>query len=155
MQNNYFLSKRQKLEKLRSSLEIERASFKPHWNDISQYIAPRRSRFFVSDVNKGDRRNQKIINSAATLASRTTRSGMMSGVTSPARPWFKLTTQEPNSAESGPVKSWLQTVTTRMGGVFLRSNLYNVLPIVYGDMTNFATGCMYIEEDFTGDVIMN
>lgn len=147
------LTKRQFLEKTRSQLELERNTFKSHWSDLSQYIAPRRSRFFVTDANKGDRRNQKIINSAATLAARTLRSGMMSGVTSPARPWFKLTTQEPNSAESGPVKSWLQTVTTRMGGVFIRSNLYNVLPIIYGDMGIFGTGCMYVEEDFTGEVI--
>ena len=35
-----------------------------------------------------------------------------------------------------------------MSQVFLRSNLYNVLPIVYGDMGNFGTGAMLVEEDF-------
>lgn len=147
------LSKRQQLEQKRLQLDIERQTFKPHWSDLSQYIAPRRYRAFVSDANKGDKRNQKIINSAATLAARTLRSGMMSGITSPARPWFKLTTQEPNAYESGPVRQWLQVVTQRMSGVFLKSNLYNVLPIVYGDMGIFGTGCFYVEEDFDGDVI--
>ena len=141
------LTTRKDIEQLRMQLDIERNSFKPHWSDIAQYIAPRRYRSFVSDANKGDKLNQKIINSSATLAMRTLRSGMMSGVTSPARPWFKLTTDDANSTESADVKNWLQTVTNRMSSAFLKSNLYNVLPITYGDMGAFGTGCFYIEEE--------
>ncbi len=140
-------SKRQRLELLRSQLEQDRATFIPTWRDLGDYILPRRPRFFVSDANKGDRRNQKIIDSTATLAARTLRSGMMSGVTSPARPWFRLTTPDPGLAEFGPVKDWLYTVEQRMSTAFLRSNLYNVLPIIYGDIGVFATGAMFIEED--------
>lgn len=139
-------------EVLRAQLKNEQQSFIPHWRDLSEYILPRRSRFFVSDVNKGERRNLKIIDSTATLSSRTLRSGMMSGITSPARPWFRLTTQDPGMSESGAVKQWLHTVTERMGTVFLKSNLYNTLATVYGDLGTFATGAMMIEEDFD-DVI--
>ena len=157
MANNYsefgYNTKRQYIEILRSQLENERSSFLSHWRDIGEYILPRRPRFTVTDANRGDRRNQKIIDSTATMAARTLRSGMMSGVTSPARPWFRLTTPDPDLAEFGPVKEWLSLVERRMTTSFLRSNLYNVLPIVYGDMGVFATGAMYIEEDFSGDVI--
>lgn len=146
------LSKRQEIEQLRLQLENDKSTFRAHWSDIAQYISPRRYRSFTGDVNRGDKRNQKIINSSATLASRTLRSGMMSGVTSPARPWFKLTTDDPNISESGPVRSWLQIVTTRMQSAFLKSNLYNVLPITYGDMGTFGTGCFYVEETFDGDI---
>jgi len=102
-------TKRQELEILRSQLFNERASFTPHWRDLSDFVQPRRSRFYTSDVNKGDRRNQKIIDSTATMALRTLRSGMMSGVTSPARPWFRLTTPDPDLAEFGSVKMWLKS----------------------------------------------
>ena len=148
-----YKSKRQFLEILRGQLENERTSFLSHWRDIGDYILPRRPRFAVSDVNKGDRRNSKIIDSTATMAARTLRSGMMSGVTSPARPWFRLTTPDPDLAEFGPVKEWLHIVERRITTSFLRSNLYNVLPVVYGDIGAFGTSAMYIEEDFTGDVI--
>lgn len=145
-------SRRQEIDLIYSQLYNERSSFLSHWRDLADYILPRRPRFFISDANKGDKRNQKIIDSTATLAARTMRSGMMSGVTSPARPWFRLTTPDPNLAEFGPVKEWLYTVSQRMATVFLRSNVYNVLPINYGDMGVFATGCIFQEEDFN-DVV--
>jgi len=141
-------SKRHKFELLRSQLQNERTSFIAHWRDLGDYVLPRRPRFNVSDVNKGDKRYNKIVNSTATLAARTLRSGMMSGVTSPARPWFRLGTQEPELKEIEEVKTWLDTVTKRMTQVFLKSNLYNVLPVIYGDMGVFGTACMSIEEDF-------
>lgn len=146
-------SKRQQYEILRAQLEIERASFTSHWRDLSDYILPRRARFNTSDANKGDKRNKNIIDSTATLAARTMRSGMMAGITSPARPWFRLTTPDPELAEFGPVKNWLSLVQSRMTTSYLRSNLYNILPIMYGDLGVFGTAPISIEEDFTGEVI--
>ena len=143
---------KQRLNIMRSAMESDRSSFIQHWRDLSDYILPRRAQFTLSDSNKGDKRNLKILDSTATLAARTLRSGMMSGVTSPARPWFRLTTPDPDLAEFGSVKEWLHIVSQRMGTVFLKSNLYNVLPTIYGDMGTFGTAAMYIEEDFD-DVI--
>lgn len=145
-------TKREQYEILRAQLDQERSSFKPTWRDIADFILPRRPRFFVDDVNRGERRNQKIIDSTGTLAARTLRSGMMAGVTSPARPWFRLSTPDPSLSEFGPVKEWLHDVTVRMQTFFLRSNIYNSLPILYGDMGVFGTAAMMIEEDFE-DVI--
>lgn len=141
-------SKRQRIERLGEQMRNERQSFVPHWRDLNDYILTRRGRFFVSDSNKGERRNLKIIDSTATLAARTLRSGMMGGITSPARPWFRLTTPDPDLSEYPSTKEWLHVSTNRMEGVFLKSNLYNTLPIIYGDMGTFATSAMLVEEDF-------
>lgn len=146
-------SKRQKLDLLRAQLDNERQTFIPHWRELGDYILPRRPRFYTSDVNKGDRRNQKIIDSTATLAARTLRSGLMSGVTSPARPWFRLTTPDPELAEFGSVKSWLFKVQQIISTSFLKSNLYNVLPTCYGDLGVFGTAPISIEEDFGGNIL--
>ena len=135
-------------ETLRTSLETERSSFDSHWLDLSDYNLPRRAQFSVSDTNQGQKKNQKIINSTSVQAIRTLRSGMMGGITSPARPWFKLTTSDPALARIDAVKAWLHIVDKEMGAVFLRSNLYNALPIVYGDLGVFATAAMLVEEDF-------
>lgn len=140
-------SMRQYFEVLRAQLLNERSTFLTHWRDLGDYILPRRPRFQTFDVNRGDRRNLKIIDSTAQLAARTLRSGMMGGITSPARPWFRLTTSDPELAEMDDVKEWLHIVTQNMTEIFLRSNLYNALPLVYGDMGVFGTACMSVEED--------
>jgi hypothetical protein len=140
-------TRRSRLESLRAQLENERSSFTAHWRDLSDFILPRRTRFFLADVNKGDRRSQKIIDSTATLAARTLRAGMMGGITSPARPWFRLSTPDPDLADVGAVKGWLDAVSTRMRSIFLRSNLYNALPLVYGDLGVFGSAAMFVEED--------
>lgn len=141
-------TKRQRCEVLRAELELEQASFMADWREVGEFLLPRRPRFDPTDVNRGGRRNHKIIDSTASLAIRTLRSGMTSYVTSPARPWFKLTTPDPSLAEIGAVKRWLSTVTQRLSDIFLKSNLYNSLPIAYGDMSVFGTSAILIEEDF-------
>lgn len=145
-------TKRQRYEILRAQLDAERSTFIPHWRDLSDYILPRRARFTITDVNKGDRRNLKIYDNTGTVAARTLRAGMMSGVTSPARPWFRLTTPDPDLAKFGRVKDWLFAVQEIMATSFLKSNLYTTLPVQYGDLGTFATAAMSVEEDFTGDV---
>lgn len=148
LQSTKPIGKRQAYELLRAQLEIERSSFLPHWRDLGDYILPRRPRFFITDTNRGDRRTQKIVDSTATLAARTLRSGMMSGITSPARPWFRLTTSDPALVEKQSVKDWLYIVTQRMSTMFLKSNLYNCLPILYGDIGVFGIHALWVEEDF-------
>lgn len=142
------LSKRQICERERAQLEQERSSFISHWADLGRFLMPRGPRFDRFDVNRGNKRNEAIIDSTATLALRTLRSGMMSGVTSPARPWFRLLTPDPALNETAAVKKWLYDASERMATVFLRSNLYNVLPTVYGYMGGFGTAAMSVEEDF-------
>lgn len=142
-----FVGKRQRHDSLRGQLENEKATFLPHWRDLSDHFLPRRARFTVQDVNRGDRRNTKIIDSTGPLAARTLRSGMMGGITSPARPWFKFGLSDGDLMKYAPVKDWLGQVASIITDSFLRSNLYNALPSIYGDIGVFATSAMYIEED--------
>lgn len=141
-------TRRRRLEVLRSQMEFEHSSFDQHYRELGEYFLPRRPRFEITDSNRGERRNGKIIDSTPLFAVRTLVSGMMSGITSPARPWFRLTTPDPALAEIPQVKQWLHLVTRRLQTTFLRSNTYNSLPILYKDLSVFATGAIFIEEDF-------
>lgn len=136
------------LERLRSGMAVERSSFLGHWQELGAFILPRRTRFMTSDRDRGNRRNYAIINSTAGLAARTLRAGMMSGFTSPARPWFRMTTADPEMMKLSAVQEWLYDVTWIMSDMFLRSNLYTSLQTVYGDMGVFGTAAMMIMEDF-------
>lgn len=59
-----------------------------------------------------------IVDSTGTFALRTLQSGMHSGITSPARPWFRLTTFDPDLKDFAPVKEYLAAVERRMREVF-------------------------------------
>jgi hypothetical protein len=133
----------QRLEHLRQ----ERQSFVTHWQELADNIAPHTFRKQVSDRNKGDKKNQHIVDNTATLALRTLGSGMMAGLTSPARPWFKLAANEIATTINEAAKMWLADVEMRMREVFVRSNLYQVLPIVYASLGCYGTAAMLELED--------
>lgn len=141
------LSKKQRFELLRGQLALARASFVPHWMELNDYILPRRGQFSLTDNNRGNRRSTKILDSTATQSSKTLQSGMLSGVTSPARPWKRLTTPDPALAELPSVKNWLHIVNQRMDAVFVRSNIYKELGKLYRDMAVYGTGACIVLED--------
>jgi len=141
-------TKRQEADFLWAQLDNEFSTFRAHYKDIADNILPRRLRFELSDTGRGERKNHKLVDGTATMASRTLSSGMMGGVTSPARKWIMLGPEDPGMREFGPVKEWLHLVTKLLNDVFLKSNLYKVLPIMYKDIGTFGTHAMCMEEDF-------
>ena len=67
------LKSREYFDRRLGSMKKERESFIPHSKELSEFIQPRRGRFFLSDQNKGNKRYSSIINSHATQAHRTAR----------------------------------------------------------------------------------
>ena len=130
------------------ALKTERSSFDPHWKELAEHFQPRRGRFNLNDRNRGEKRHQAIINSHGTLALRTACAGMFAGIMSPARPWFSLTTPDPDMMEFQPVKEWLFKVEKLLNAIFNQSNLYNMAPTMIGEMLLFGTGCMTHVTDF-------
>ena len=130
------------------SLRSERSSFIALWGELSDYHLSYRGRFLTSDRNKGYKRNTKQFNNTSRLAVRTLSSGMMSGITSPARPWFRLSISDLNLREYAPVKEWLNQVQSLMYRVYAASNVYNSLHQLYSELGVFGTGAMGIFADF-------
>ncbi len=128
-------------------LKSERTDVLNHWQELSDYVVGHKGRFLVTDRNKA-KRNRKILNNTGKLALRTLASGMMAGITSPARPWFKLTTPDPEMMDQGPVKEWLHKVEKKMREVFAQSNVYNVLHSNYAELGCFGIGAMGVFKDF-------
>ncbi|BBE77428.1 portal protein [Phytobacter sp. MRY16-398] len=140
-------SLKERLEKQFAQLCNDRSSFETHWRELSDFINPRGSRFLTSDVNRDDNRNNRIVDPTGTMAARTLASGMMSGITSPARPWFRLATPDPDMMDYGPVKVWLEVVQRRMNDMFNKSNLYQSLPLLYSSLGIYSTGAMAVLDD--------
>ncbi|WP_186425088.1 portal protein [Cupriavidus metallidurans] len=143
---------REKLYTRWGQLKAERASWWSHWSEISSYLLPRSGRFFVQDRDRGQRRHNAIYDSTGTRALRVLAAGMMAGMTSPARPWFRLATSDPDLLKYGPVKVWLNDVTRLMQTVFERSNTYRALHSMYEELGAFGTAASLVMDDHS-DVI--
>ncbi len=130
------------------ALKAERESWIPHWREISRYLLPRSGRYFLQDRNRGERRHNNILDNTGTRALNTLAAGMMAGMTSPARPWFRLTTSVPELDESPAVKDWLANVTRLMLMVFAKSNTYRALHQIYQEMGAFGTAASITTADF-------
>ena len=131
-----------------SSLKNERESFISHYKDIQNFISPRRGRFFISDRNKGERRNLDIINSIGSQSLRIAVAGMLNGTMSPSRPWFALETTDQDLMESEAVRQWLYKVELQLRRMLNESNFYHMAPSMIKDLLTFGTGCMSHEDDF-------
>ena len=140
--------KRDKYLQRWSALQSERSSWVTHWQEISDYLLPRSGRFFSSDRNRGDRRHNSIYDSTGTRSLRILAAGMMAGMTSPARPWFRLTTSDPDLDESANVKRWLSDVQRMMLTVFAKSNTYRALHSMYEELGAFGTGASIVLPNF-------
>jgi hypothetical protein len=129
-------------------LKAERASWMSHWQELSTYILPRAGRFFIQDRNRGGRRHNDIYDSTGTRSLRILGAGMMAGATSPARPWFRLRTVDPDLNNSHAVKIWLNDTTTLMQAIFQKSNTYRALHSIYEELGCFGTDANIVLPDF-------
>lgn len=140
---------REKVQSRWDALKKERSSWMSHWKDISEVLLPRAGRFLPTENNRGGKAAfRKILDSTGTRALRTLSGGMMSGMTSPARPWFRLTTFNPELDESYEVKVWMSQVTSLMQMVFYKSNTYRALQMAYEELGAFGTSATLIYDDF-------
>lgn len=139
---------RYKLQTRWGQLKTERATWWAHWKELSDYLLPRSGRYFVQDRNKGWRRNNMIYDNTGTRSMRVLAAGLMSGLTSPARPWFRLATADPDLMQYAPVKQWLSDVTNLMLMVFQRSNTYRTLHMMYEELGTFGTAAAIMTTDF-------
>ena len=133
-------------------LENDRSSFRSHWMEISDYIAPRRGRYLIEGQNsRGRKRTTKIIDSTGTQALRVMAAGLMSGMTSPARPWHRRKVRD-DLMDNGEVRQWLAQVEMIERSILHKSNFYNSIYTVYTELGAFGTAPLYRQPSFD-DVI--
>ena len=131
-----------------------RNSWVQHYSIIENFLMPRRGIFINSaqptpnTMIRGMAINQNILDPTGTYASRICSAGLMSGLMSPSRQWFKLKPALfPREKVSPDADAWFEECEDRMYTVMGRSNLYQEAAQMFEDLTNFGTGPMLIYED--------
>jgi len=147
----------QALQSQISMLTSWRWSWQQHWALLSTYIHPRRNLWLTEGAGtwptpnsmiRGFPINQAIVDPTGTQAMHVCASGMMSGLTSPSRPWFKL---KPalvmGQVIDRPGQIWLSEVESRMYEVMSDSNVYDSLAQMFEDLVVFGTAPIIVYED--------
>lgn len=140
-------SKKQFLTRQIAAMDAERSSFVPHWMELSEYVSPRRGRFFITDRNRGEKRYKNIINSTATQAHKKARAGMQAGIASPTQKWFGIETYDPSLMDYQEVRMWCNDARKVIEGIYNRSNFYTTTSAMLGELILFGTGAMSQEKD--------
>ena len=133
-----------------AALKEDRQPWEAAWKDIQKYIMPTRGCF--DDNRPGDNiaiDHKVMIDGEPLDAALVLASGMMSGLTSPAMPWFRLGVADPELNEYQPVRAWSDQVCERMMSVFAKSNIYDALYNCYEEIGPFGTAAMALFEDYT------
>ena len=131
-------------------LRVNRYSWWTHWRELADYFLPRRYKWIVTpnQMARGSPINQHILDSTGVICARNLASGLVSGKSSPTRPWFKLRVGTVDSTTTSPVSLWLAECERILYLIFSESNFYNSIAQFYFDLVIFGTATMLIYEDF-------
>lgn len=131
-------------------LRTNRYSWWVHWRELADYFLPRRYRWIITPnmQSRGSPINQHILDSTGVICARNLASGLVSGKSSPTRPWFKLRVGNFDSTTTSPVSLWLAECERILYLIFAESNFYNSIAQFYYDLVVFGTATQLIYEDY-------
>lgn len=149
---------------LRTSLETRLVSLRnwrqswwtQNWSDIAEFILPRRSIWLTqstggmptpNNMTRGRQINNAIADPTATYALRVCAAGLMSGLASPSRPWFKLIPGMKRVELDSAARNWLDDTEDRIYNVISQSNFYNSVAQEFEDVSAFGTAPSIVYED--------
>lgn len=127
-----------------------------NWSDLAQYILPRRSIWLTqsagglptpNSMTRGQPINSAIVDPTATYAVRVCAGGLMSGLASPSRPWFKVIPSGMRTTIDAAARVWLDHVEEVVYSVLAGSNFYNAFAQECEDLIVFGTAPSIIYED--------
>ncbi|MBE7713715.1 MAG: hypothetical protein E7Z87_08220 [Cyanobacteria bacterium SIG26] len=120
----------------------------PDLRELSEFFAPRMSRFLVNDVNKPIKRSKKVINSITLTAVKNFASGMQSGATSAANRWFKIQMKNKKLNDVHDVRVWCSQVEDLYRRIYSSSNFYQNMLGVYKQLGTFGFAVLLMESDY-------
>ncbi|HAF38212.1 MAG TPA: hypothetical protein DCG72_04430 [Gammaproteobacteria bacterium] len=134
------------LVKRYSTLQTQRSSWESHWQEIADYIVPRKA-----DITKkrtsGDKRSELIFDGTAIHAAELMAASLHGMLTNAATPWFSLRYEEDELNGDDESKEWLEGATDVMYQHLARSNFQEQIHELYSDLVTFGTGVIFVESE--------
>ncbi len=127
-----------------------------NWSTLANYILPRRSIWLTQSAGgiptpnnmvRGVPINSAIKDPTGTFATRVCAAGMMSGLASNSREWFKILPKVKDLELDAQAREWLDEVEDRLYTVLAGSNFYNSFAQECEDLVIYGTAPVLVYED--------
>jgi hypothetical protein len=128
-----------------AELEQRRIHFEYTWDEIGEYILPRREKYRTSKSVKGERYGRNIYDSTAVQAAQIACDGTQGHMVSSSFRWLALMMRD--FEDDHDVRDWLQEATDELYQALNNSNFYEMMNEFIMDGWTIGTATMYIEED--------
>lgn len=135
-----------KIVKRFDDMKSRRAVWESHWQEVTDYVLPRKSDIQTIRT-PGGKRMKKVFDSAAIDANELLAGALHSMLTSPQGQWFTLMLRDKGLAARDDVRLWLDNTARRMVEKLNNSNFQTEIHEIYLDLGCLGTATLFIEAD--------
>lgn len=121
-----------------------------HWEEVIRYTIPKyEDQVYTLDLpgNRGQKRNTRVYEGTAIQANQLLGSALHGMLTSPASPFFSLTTGDPEADSIDPIRRWLSESTQKLHAIINGSNFQTEVHELYLALGSIGTGILLLDED--------
>jgi hypothetical protein len=137
------------IKKRCANLESVRSTWEDHWQEILDYVMPRKADItFVR--SRGEKRTEVLYDSTAITANNLLAASLQGTLTSASLPWFHLKLRDTELNQNRDVQLWLEDSAKRMYEIFNESNFNTEVHELYLDLVSIGTGAIFVEEGSKG-----
>ena len=137
------------IKKRCSKMESQRQTWENHWQEILDYVMPRKAEVSFQR-SKGEKRTEVLFDSTAVTACTLLAASLQGTLTSPSLPWFSLKLRDQDLNQERDIQVWLEDTASRMYDVFNESNFNTEVHELYLDLVSIGTGALFVEESRKG-----
>ncbi len=133
------------IKKRLDKLETDRSTWEDHWQEILDYVMPRKADItFIR--SRGEKRTEVLFDSTAITANNLLAASLQGTLTSPSLPWFSLKLRDDDANKVRDIQIWLEDTARRMYAVFNESNFNTEVHEMYLDLCSVGTSAIFVEE---------
>ena len=133
------------IRKRLDKLEADRGTWESHWQEILDYVMPRKAEITFLR-SRGEKRTEVLFDSTAITANNLLAASLQGTLTSPSLPWFSLKLRDYDSNKVRDIQIWLEDTARRMYAVFNESNFNTEVHEMYLDLCSVGTSAIFVEE---------
>ena len=133
------------IRKRLDKLEADRGTWESHWQEILDYVMPRKAEITFLR-SRGEKRTEVLFDSTAITANNLLAASLQGTLTSPSLPWFSLKLRDDDVNKVRDVQIWLEDTARRMYAVFNESNFNTEVHEMYLDLCSVGTSAIFVEE---------
>lgn len=130
-----------------SKLELQRSTWESHWQELADYMRPRKADIVMKSETPGRKRTEQMFDGTAVRAAEMLSASLHGMLTNMSTSWFSLRYRDEQLQLDDEAREWLLSAENAMYTAFHRSNFQEQIQELYDDLVVFGTGTMMIEPD--------